>query len=460
MFATRASSEEACKPLLEPLTKRWNRESDIESTAHSSTVSRLRVANLCCAGEERIIRNTIAKLSGVREVSVNVIGRYIVVKHCPNPCCTPAYLIRDRLNDKRLGASIQEVGSDEEEDEKSDLKPDILQLAFATVLIALFVLALSLDLLEISPLAAIITYVSCIWLGIAPVLYDAYIALQRRTIDINILMLVAIGGAVSIYEFTDAALVVVLFNLARVVESEVLRWVRRTASASQGSMPKTAMLPSGMTVPVRSLQIGDVVVFRAGEMISVDGTVVKGAAVVDESSMTGEAQPLNKEIGSVVTSGTVIQNGYIEVSVKETPENSSIQKLHDMIVDIQTQQDTFSSIIDDFAVYWTPFVLMTAAGLLVVAGLITGDWHPWLMRSLAVLVLACPCSIVIAAPIPCVIAIASAAKRGVYIKGSSVIEKISKVNVIAMDKTGTLTDGFFKVINKYVFFNYYLKNKK
>jgi Zn2+/Cd2+-exporting ATPase len=227
------------------LDGKGNGYSDVEICGHVNTVTRLRIANLCCAGEERIIRTVIGKLSGVQELSINVIGKYIVVKHCQMVCCSPATLIREKLNNKRLGASIQEVGEDCSEEEASDLRLDVLQLLFVLAIVAMFVVALSLELCEVNDLAAQIAYVACIWLGVAPVLYAAYIALLRRTVDINILILVAIGGAVSVFEFSDAALVVVLYNFSRFVECEVLRWVRKTASAARGSIPKVAMLPSG-----------------------------------------------------------------------------------------------------------------------------------------------------------------------------------------------------------------------
>jgi len=318
------------------------RPSEASAAEHGCEVTRLRVTNLCCVGEERLIRTTLAKLHGIEDVKVNVIGRYAVVKHCPNPCCSPSFLIVERLNEVKLGASVQEVGSSSSDD--VDESPDTKKLLMTLFTFFLFIVGVSFeggesDLMSksVRQHISLSLLIICIVVAGVPVVYSVYVAFLRRIIDINVLIFVAVCGAVAILEFIDSALVLTLFAIAQCIVAEVMRWVRNTVRVSKGNVPTTAILPSGAAVPLQSLNIGDVVVFRAGDMVSVDGKVVRGSAVIDESAMTGEAVPRSKdaESKSLVLSGTVVQNGYIEVELLERPENSSIQKLHDLIADAQ-----------------------------------------------------------------------------------------------------------------------------
>jgi len=304
------------------------------SSSHSSKITRLRISNLCCTGESRIIKNTLAILPGIEDVSINIIGRYAVIKHCPNECCTSAVSMVDKLNEKKLGASIQEASDAAEEDEKEeerDGERDVLLIALAVF----FILGAFSQMAETSSQVYNSFYLICTGIGSIPIAYDVYVAWLRRTVDINVLMFMAICGAVVASEFFDAVIVVILFALTSLIEDEVLRWVRKTVKVSKGGMPKKALLATGKSVPLDSLEIGDIVAYRAGEMISIDGKVIKGQAVVDESAMTGEAIPISKETGSTALSGTVMQDGYIEVEVTELAKNSIVRKLQDTIADIQ-----------------------------------------------------------------------------------------------------------------------------
>jgi Cd2+/Zn2+-exporting ATPase len=180
-------------------------------------------------------------------------------------------------------------------------------------------------------------------------------------------------------------------------------------------------------------------------MVLGDGVVVKGEGVVDESALTGESEPVHKKVGSAMLSGTVVQNGYMEVRLTTNTAGSTLSRLNQAVLEVQADRGEYARLVDQFSLYWTPGVLLTAFLFIVIGGGITKDWHLYLYRGLVLLVLACPCAIVIAAPIPAVCAISSAAKHGVLIRGSSVIERMGRVNAVALDKTGTLTKGFFKV---------------
>ena len=182
-----------------------------------------------------------------------------------------------------------------------------------------------------------------------------------------------------------------------------------------------------------------------------DGIVSKGEGVVDESALTGESLPIHKKLGSKVLSGTVVQNGFMEIVLDSDYLGSTMNKLNQEVLDVQADRGEYAKLVDRFSVYWTPGVIIGTILFVVIGGAITTEWHNYTFRGLVLLVLACPCAIVIAAPIPSVCAIAIAAKSGVLIRGSSVIERMGQINSVALDKTGTLTKGFFKV-NKIVKF--------
>lgn len=413
---------------------------------HELQQTRFRIANLCCAGEERIIRATLEDICGVEDISINIIGRYAIVKHCGMTCCAPAEKIADLLNGKQLGASIQEA-NDHEVNVPDD--PKYLNILHGVIVVLFFIAAVIFDGTGEHQAYYFIGYIVCTAIGLIPILHDSIIALYRRTLDIHILMAVAIAGAVASHEYLDAALVVTLFVLAEVMEGEVMRRVRNAVQMGIGGMPKSAVLLTGESILVDNLKIGDKIAVRAGDMILADGVVCGGNGVVDESALTGEAVPISKNHGDKVISGTVVQNGYIEVELTVDPHESTVRKLNDKVSEVQADRGQFAKLVDSFAGAWTPFILIAALTLVLIGGGLSGDWYKWTNRALVLLVLACPCAIVIAAPIPAVCTIAIAARNGVLIKGSTVVENLGIVKTLAVDKTGTLTKGFFSVVDRY-----------
>jgi len=419
--------------------------------AHTIRVTRIRIANLCCSGEEVIIRTVLEGFRGIEHVAINVVGRYAVIKHCPTSCCAPTDRMVDALNEKYLGASVQEVGAEEENEEKP-FEVYGHQAIHVCIVALLFIIGLIMDLSGEADLAAMWVYISSTIVGILPILHSTGIALiVRHSIDIHVLMLIAIIGAMASKDFFDSSLVVTLFSAAELIEQVVMFRVRRAVKmSSAASAPTKAALADGSTVLVEELKVDMVCAVRTGEMILADGVVVKGEGVVDESALTGECIPIKKTLESEVRSGTVVQNGYMEYRVTKASAESTMQKLYQEVADVQADRGEYAQIVDRFALYWTPFILISATLFIVISGGVTKDWDSALYRGLLLLVLACPCAIVISAPIPAVCAIATAARNGVLIRGSSVVERMGIVDSVALDKTGTLTRGFFKVVDKLV----------
>jgi Zn2+/Cd2+-exporting ATPase len=409
---------------------------------HTIQVSRFRVANLCCAGEEKIVRSCLEGMNGIENIAVNVVGRYIVIKHCAVMCCAPGDKIVEILNAKHLGASIQEAaGTDEGGVEKYDW----IRIVHTFLVFLLFITGLILQFVSPHPWASVGVYLAATAVGIVPILRSSYITIIRKTVDIHILMTIAIAGAIAGKEYFDAALVVLLFISAELIESIAMMKVRQAISSSSTSMAKEAYLSDGTKIKIEDLKVGQVLAVRAGEMILGDGVVSKGEGVVDESALTGESLPIPKKRGDKVLSGTVAQNGFMEIEVTADFKDCTMNRLNQEVADVQADKGEYAKIVDQFSVYWTPGVIIGTAIFIVVGGAVTGDWNDYVLRGLVLLVLACPCAIVIAAPIPSICAIAVASKNGVLIRGSSVIERMGRVNAVALDKTGTLTKGFFKV---------------
>ena len=411
------------------------------SIPHAIKVSRFRVANLCCSGEEKIIMSCLKDMIGIESVAVNIIGRYVIVKHC----CAPGVKILDLLNSKHMGASIQEAdGSSQDTKEQYDW----IRIAHVLVVLFLFIIGLLFQFTKTLNLDSTGLYLASTSLGVLPILYSAYLAIRRKAVDIHILMTIAVAGAIGGKEYFDANLVVVLLITAGLIESIAMMQVRMLISSSSATMAKDAYLSNGKKIKVEDLRVGHILAVRAGEMIMGDGVVIKGEGVVDESALTGESVPINKKLGAKVLSGTVVQNGFMEVELTADFLDSTMSRLNQEVSDVQADKGEYAKLVDQFAVYWTPGVIIGTLIFVVVGGAVTKEWVDFAFRGLVLLVLACPCAIVIAAPIPSICSIAVAAKYGVLIRGSSVIERISTVNTLALDKTGTLTKGFFKVGDK------------
>jgi Cd2+/Zn2+-exporting ATPase len=282
------------------------------NVAHLFQISRFRIANLCCAGEERLIHSSLSEVKGIEKIEVNIVGRYCIVKHCPMACCAPPLRIIELLNKKHLGASIQEVTQHTNSQEGEAVS--IYRQLHAVIVAILLAVGVCTQYYQQSIETSRWCYVGCIFVGAVPVCYAAWVAVRRRHLDINILMIIALFGALGVGEYFDGSLLITLVLVSDLVEAFILTSVRRVVQqTSAAASPQQAFLASGESKSASSLKIMDVLAVRAGEMILGDGVVVDGEGVVDESALTGESMPRNKGVGSRALSGTVVQNGYLEV---------------------------------------------------------------------------------------------------------------------------------------------------
>ena len=296
------------------------------------------------------------------------------------------------------------------------------------------------------PVVSIILYVVGILAGTWIVLPKAWRAVIRLRPDMNLLMLVAVIGAAAIGEWFEAATVAFLFAVSLLLESWSVGRARRAIASLMSLTPPSARVrdKDGQLKEIApdQVDVGTTFVVRPGEKIPLDGTVVKGIGAVNQAPITGESVPVEKQAGSEVFAGTINGDGVIEAKSTKAAQDTTLAKIIQMVGDAQSQRSPSEQWVETFARYYTPVVMALAILVFLLPPmLLGGEWSDWLYRSLVLLVVACPCALVISTPVSIVAALASAAKNGVLIKGGLYVEKPAHLKAIAVDKTGTLTHG-------------------
>lgn len=305
---------------------------------------------------------------------------------------------------------------------------------------------------------AVALWAAAIVVGGWPIARAAFTSVLRRSLDMNALMTIAVIGAACCGDWFEGATVVALFGFGNLLQSRTMERTRRSVRGLIELTPLTARVrrrTGEVDVPVADVAVGDVVVIRPGERVSVDGRVVSGVSSVDESSLTGESRPVSKEAGARVFAGTLNQMGAFEVRVDRDSRNTMLARIVHRIEEAQAQRAPVQQLIDRFARVYTPVVVGLAVAAAVVPPLAVSVWSgsaassavwlDWFRRSLSLLLVACPCALIVATPVAVVAAIGNASRRGALIKSGSSLEEIGRVGAIVYDKTGTLTQGRFTV---------------
>lgn len=301
------------------------------------------------------------------------------------------------------------------------------------------------------PLASIAFYIAGIVASIWQVAPKAWRAAVHGRPDINLLMTIAVLGAAAIGEWFEAATVSFLFALSLLLESWSVSRARRAIAALMSLAPPTARVRENgqeREVPAEEVSVGTVFLVRPGENIPLDGQVVRGTSDVNQAPITGESVPVSKTEGSEVFAGTINGDGLLEVRCAKPASDTTLARIIRMVGEAQSRRAPSEKWVEQFARVYTPVVMGLAAGVLLVPPLFFGSpWLDWLYRSLVLLVIACPCALVISTPVSVVAALASAARHGVLIKGGMYVEAPARLKAIALDKTGTLTQGKPAVVN-------------
>jgi len=304
-----------------------------------------------------------------------------------------------------------------------------------------------------SPLLATLAFAVAVALAVKVPAQHAWRSVQRRVLDINVLMVIAVVGAIGLGEWFEAAMVVWLFGISEWLEALSLARARRAIRDMMSVAPTDALVRrDGAIVPIAidHVRVGDLVLVRPGDRVPVDGTVMHGESAVNQAPITGESWPSDKTTGDPVYAGSINGNGALDVRVDRLAADSTIARIIHLVEAAQSRRAPIQTFVDRFARVYTPAVVVIAAVIAVgpptiasveALSMAAGGWGEWFYRALVLLVVACPCALVISTPVAIVSALTTAARAGVLIKGGAHLERLAAVRCVAFDKTGTLTEG-------------------
>ncbi|KAH7688010.1 Zinc-exporting ATPase protein [Dioscorea alata] len=393
------------------------------------------VLGLCCTSEVPLIEKILKPLEGVQKVTIIVPSRTVIVVH--DSLLISQLQIVEALNQARLEATIRTYGTGGKIMNKW---PSPYILACGTLLI------ISLFHVFFRPLRWLA--VVAVAVGVLPIVLRSVAALRRFTLDINILMLIAVGGAIALRDYEEAGFIVFLFTIAEWLETMASHKATAGMSALMSMAPQKAILAeTGQIVDARDVKVDTILAVKAGEVIPIDGIVVDGRSEVDERTLTGESFPVAKQVESQVWAGTLNIDGYISVRTTALAENSAVAKMARLVEEAQSSRSKTQRLIDSCTKYYTPAVVIIAAGVAVIP-LITKTHKKkhWFKLALVLLVSACPCALVLSTPVATFCGLLKAARKGLLIKGGDVLEALAGIKVAAFDKTGTITRGEFTIL--------------
>jgi Cd2+/Zn2+-exporting ATPase len=310
--------------------------------------------------------------------------------------------------------------------------------------VGLLLVAVAASLLSAPRAVAEPLYLLSMVVGGWPIARAAASALARRTLDMNVLMALAAVGAVGIGAYAEGAWVLVLFAVGTGLEAMALDRSRRSVQALIDLAPAQARVlvnGAGQLIPVDDVLPGAWVAVRPGERLPLDGVVTDGASSVDQSPITGESVPVDKQPGDEVFAGTLNTMGSLTIRVSRSAADSTLSRVAALVQEAQGSRAPAERFVDRFARVYTPLVFVAAVLVATVPPAFGGDLDTWLYRALALLIVACPCSLVISVPVAVVSAVGAAAHRGILIRGGQALEDLARIETVAIDKTGTLTLG-------------------
>jgi Cd2+/Zn2+-exporting ATPase len=404
------------------------------------------IGNMDCPTEEALIRKRLASVPGVGELAFNLMERRLTVDHTL-PDEQPILGALREIGMQAGPAAAQPGACTRCE---ADGAPAVPAKTWALMAVS-GIAAIGAEILawsgaaEASAPVIALALISIVTGGLGT-LRKGWIALKTFTLNINFLMSVAVIGAVAIGEWPEAAVVIFLFALAELIETLSLERARNAIRGLMAMAPETATvrLDSGEWVerPAAEVGVGQFVRVKPGGRIPLDGTVTAGASAVNQAPITGESMPVEKAPGDPVFAGTVNERGSFEFRVTANKGSTTLDRIIHAVQEAQGQRAPTQRFVDRFARYYTPAVVVFA---LLVATLpplfFDAAFQDWLYKALVMLVIACPCALVISTPVTVVSGLAAAARHGILVKGGVHLENGRRIKAVALDKTGTLTHG-------------------
>ena len=401
-------------------------------------LSRFRIEQMDCPTEQGLIEARMGKMSGVHTLEFNLLSRVLGVWH-------------ELADEQVLRTAISELGfSAQPLDQNEPLASTAVTpnkpwwpLALAGVA------ALAAELLHLTEIApqwvvAGVALLAILLCGLSTY-KKGWVALKNRNLNINALMSIAVTGAVLIGQWPEAAMVMFLFALAELIEAKSLDRARQAIHGLLALTPEqaTVLQPDGRWLAVLTSQvsIGSQVRVRPGERISLDGVVSAGQSAVNQAPITGESLPVDKRPGDSLFAGTINQDGELHYQVSAAADNSTLARIIHAVEQAQGTRAPTQRFVDQFSRIYTPAVFALALAVAILPPLLDGAWLEWAYRALVLLVIACPCALVISTPVTIVSGLAAAARRGILVKGGVYLELGHQLRALALDKTGTLTHG-------------------
>ncbi|MBC2883901.1 cadmium-translocating P-type ATPase [Ochrobactrum sp. CM-21-5] len=409
---------------------------------------RFRVDGMDCASCAAKIDTAVRRLSGISDVSVSVTNGTMTVSH-------DGTAKSGEIADKVTGLGYRTSPISTAADAPKSPAP-VKSLPWwrtkkgQMMLMCGGGLAAAYAIGHLYPAIALWAFTAAMLIGLAPIAWRAYMAAVNGTpFSIEMLMTIAAVGAVFIGATEEAAAVVFLFLVGELLEGVAAGKARASIQSLTALVPKTAFLERNGTtreVPADSLAVGDVISVRPGDRMPADGDILSGESAIDEAPVTGESTPVGKAAGDTVFAGTINGDGLLRVKVTAAAEDNTIARVVRLVEEAQEAKAPTERFINRFSTYYTPGVVVVAALVAILPPLVGGGmWSEWIYKGLAILLIGCPCALVISTPAAIAASLSSGARRGLLMKGGAVLETIGKITTACFDKTGTLTEGKPKV---------------
>ncbi len=402
------------------------------------------IDNMDCPTEEALIRNKLSTMEGVTTLDFNLMQRKLTVTHTLDKSdAIQQALIDIDMHAIPLAATAINVQSDSKPSPNSQKKWWLLGLGvIAAILSEVIVWNGSSE----KSWPVIMLAIFAIAVSGTSTYKKGWIALKNFNLNINALMSIAVTGAVLIGQWPEAAMVMVLFTLAEMIEALSLDRARNAIRGLMEMTPdKANVLQADGTwkeIKAESITIGMIARVSPGERIAIDGELTNGQSSVNQAPITGESIPVAKSLGDKVFAGTINETGSFEYRITALQSDSTLSRIIRAVEDAQGSRAPTQRFVDRFAKVYTPVVFIISLGIAIVPPLLFGlAWMPWIYKALVLLVIACPCALVVSTPVTVVSGLAAAARAGILIKGGVYLEEGRKLKSLALDKTGTITEG-------------------